>query len=62
MAFGTTLLNQLPQWNGPFGWNDGVSLAVAVACLGGAVILLAKAAAAVKHDFSASDSSTRFSS
>ena len=62
MAFGTTLLNRFPQWNGPFGWNDGVSLAAAAACLTSAVILLAKASAAIKHDLSASDAPARFPS
>ncbi len=49
MAFGTTLLHARPDWRGPLGWNDGVSLALAAACLAGAVILLAKASAALKH-------------
>ena len=53
MAFGTTLLNARPQWTGPLGWNDALSLAAAAACLAAAVILLAQGTAAVKHHLSA---------
>lgn len=42
MAFGTTLLHARPAWSGPLGWNDAVSLAIAGACLTGAIILLAR--------------------
>ncbi len=42
MAFGTTLLHARPTWNGPLGWNDGLSVTVAAGCLIGAVILLAR--------------------
>jgi hypothetical protein len=48
MAFGTTLLNQRPDFRGAYGWNDLVSLMVAVGCLVAAVILLAKAARSIR--------------
>lgn len=59
MAFGPTLWHARPDWAGPLGWNDTLSLAIALTCLGASVILLARASAAVKHELSVSDPPAR---
>lgn len=48
VAFGTTLLHQRPRLEGPFGWNDLVSIALAGGCLAGVAILLAKTARSIR--------------
>jgi hypothetical protein len=52
VAFGTTLLHRRPEPAGLFGWNDLISLAIAIACLAGAVILLAKTADSIRSQVS----------
>jgi hypothetical protein len=46
MAFGVTLLNWRHDFSDLFHWNDAISLIIAMACLTGLVLLLAKTARA----------------
>ncbi|HVU35374.1 MAG TPA: hypothetical protein VHE61_18195 [Opitutaceae bacterium] len=48
MAFGTTCLNGFPHWGAPFAAGDVASLIIALGCLAGAIILLAKAGASLQ--------------
>ena len=57
MAFGTTLLNRRPDLSDLFGWNDVISIGLAAACLAGALILLARAAACTSIQLSPTSTS-----